>query len=293
MLRQIRYFHAVVRNNSFSEAAEECHISQSAISQQIQALEFELGFKLLQRKHKKFSLTPAGKYFYQKTLILVADYDRICMDANKIASGDTAILRIGYLRNYTSAEIQQSLAIFAEKYPDVSLHITQGNHEELYNSLRTGKLDIALNDQRRAFSDEYMNLILATIGMYIEISSKSPLASLVEISPQELKNTPCILVSSPHQQDIEREYYQNIIGFQGEFIYAENLEMARLLVISGKGFMPIEILAKAHNEETTLSRIPLKRNNQQISRNYCAFWLKDNLNKYVAEFAAILQAQFN
>ena len=42
MLRQIKYFQAVVKNNNFSEAAEECNISQSAISQQIQALEREL-----------------------------------------------------------------------------------------------------------------------------------------------------------------------------------------------------------------------------------------------------------
>ena len=50
MIRQIRYFQAVVRNNSFSEAAEECYVSQSAISQQIQALERELSFDLLERK---------------------------------------------------------------------------------------------------------------------------------------------------------------------------------------------------------------------------------------------------
>lgn len=47
MIRRIRYYQAVVRNNSFSEAAEECHVSQSAISQQIQALERELGFDML------------------------------------------------------------------------------------------------------------------------------------------------------------------------------------------------------------------------------------------------------
>ena len=51
MLRQIKYFQAVVRHNSFSEAAYECNISQSAISQQIQALERELGFLLLERKN--------------------------------------------------------------------------------------------------------------------------------------------------------------------------------------------------------------------------------------------------
>ena len=63
MLRQIQYFQAVVRNDSFSRAAEECHISQSAISQQVQALERELGFLLLERKNRKFTLTPAGEYY--------------------------------------------------------------------------------------------------------------------------------------------------------------------------------------------------------------------------------------
>ena len=56
----MKYFQAVVHNNSFSKAAEECHISQSAISQQIQALERELGFHLLKRKNRKFILTSAG-----------------------------------------------------------------------------------------------------------------------------------------------------------------------------------------------------------------------------------------
>ncbi len=66
MFKQIKYFQAVVRCGSFTEAAQECYISQSAISQQIQALEQELGIKLLDRKNRKFSVTPAGEYFYKK-----------------------------------------------------------------------------------------------------------------------------------------------------------------------------------------------------------------------------------
>ena len=81
MLQQIKYFQAVVQNNSLSEAAEECHISQSAISQQIKALEQALGFPLLERKNRRFSLTPAGEYFYRKSLILVADYEQLCREA--------------------------------------------------------------------------------------------------------------------------------------------------------------------------------------------------------------------
>ena len=65
MLKQLKYFQSVVRLNSFSEAAEENFISanfisQSAISQQIQALERELGFQLLERKNRTFALTPGG-----------------------------------------------------------------------------------------------------------------------------------------------------------------------------------------------------------------------------------------
>ena len=106
MLRQIKYFQAVVRNNSFSEAAEECHISQSAVSQQIKALENELGFQLLERKNRRFALTPAGEHFYKKSLILVADYEQICNESARIARGDEASLTIGYLRGHSSQEMQ-------------------------------------------------------------------------------------------------------------------------------------------------------------------------------------------
>ena len=66
MLKQLKYFQSVVRLGSFSAAAEENFISQSAISQQVQSLERELGFALLVRKNRSFSLTPAGEYFYRK-----------------------------------------------------------------------------------------------------------------------------------------------------------------------------------------------------------------------------------
>lgn len=292
MLKQLRYFQSVVRNNSFSEAAEENYISQSAISQQIQALERELGFSLLERKSRTFSLTPAGEYFYQKSLVLTADYECMCAEAGKIAKGGRASLTVGYLRCYTGNEFHQALEQFAEKYPDVAVNAIYGNHEELYAMLRTEQVDMVLNDQRRAFSDEYVNLILTTVGSHIEISSKSPLAQMEKVTPQELKNIPCILVSSQAQRETEQEYYQTVVGFQGEFLYAENLEEARLMVIGRKGFMPVEGNGNAPLVGTSITRIPLMRDDEPILRNYCAFWKKNNSGFYVEDFAEMLQAQF-
>ena len=57
LLRQMKYFIAVVECNSFTEAAEQYYISQSAISQQIQSLEKELGVELIHREKRRFTLT--------------------------------------------------------------------------------------------------------------------------------------------------------------------------------------------------------------------------------------------
>ena len=240
MLKQLKYFQSVVRLNSFSEAAAENFISQSAISQQVQALERELGFRLLERKKRTFTLTPAGEYFYQKSLILTADYERMCSEAAKIAKGSQTCLRIGYLRCYTGSEFHRALELFSEKHPDVDVSVAYGNHEELYAMLRSETVDLVLNDQRRAFSDEYVNLLLTTCESYVELSARSPLSQLSQISSSELKNTPCILVASAAQRETEQEYYQNVVGLQSEFLYAENMEEARLMVIGHKGFLPIE-----------------------------------------------------
>ena len=109
MLKQIKYFQAVVRCQSFTEAAEECFISQSAISQQIQALERELGVELLKREKRKFFLTSAGEYFYKKSLVLINDFDRLCMETVQLAKGVEQTLTIGYLKNYQGDELQQTI----------------------------------------------------------------------------------------------------------------------------------------------------------------------------------------
>lgn len=293
MIRQIKYFHSVVRNNSFSVAAGECNISQSAISQQIQALENGLGFKLLDRKNRKFELTPAGEYFYKMTLVLVSDFEKIRNEALKIANDRNIGLYLGYLRSFAGVEFHSAVAEFSEKYPKVNIELYTGNHEELYEMLENGKIDLALNDQRRAFSESYVNMILTTVQTYIEISSRNPIADLDSVTPEDLKHTPCILVASKEQQKAEYDYYNRIIGIQSEILYAENLEEARLMVIGGKGFMPIEGKSYVESFGLPINRVPLVNGSGQIKRNYCAFWKKDNSGYYIEEFADILKKQFD
>ena len=157
MIKQMKYFQAVVKFKSFTRAADECYISQSAISQQIQALEKELGVHLLYRKGRKFSLTPAGEFFYKKSLVLVNDFDRLCRETLNIANGDDQKISIGYLRNLNKTELIQTVAEFNGKYPEISIELVQGTHEELYELLRSDKVDMVISDLRRKPSDQYVN----------------------------------------------------------------------------------------------------------------------------------------
>ncbi len=293
MLKQIKYFQAVVRCKSFSEAAEECFISQSAISQQIQALERELGVTLLHRENRKFTMTPAGEHFYRKSLLLVEDFEKLCKETMRIAQGDDFTLRIGYIKGYGGSEFQKAVAEFTAKHPDIPIDMTTGNHEELYDLLRADRVDLVLNDQRRAFSDEYVNVILTTIGCHIELSARSPLASLDCVNVDDLRRLPCILVSSKEQQEIERTHYKEIYGIDSEYLFAESLEEARLMVIAGKGFLPIEGGNSPTQYAQTMIRRSLCRSGKPIRRNYCAFWKVDNSGYYIEEFAEILKAQFH
>lgn len=292
MLKQIKYFQTVVRLGSFSEAAEECYISQSAISQQVQTLERELGVTLLKRENRRFSLTPAGKHFYEKSLLLMADFDRLCKETKQIAHGEDYTLRIGYLKGYGGAEFQRAVAEFAAKHPGIPMNMQSGNHEDLYELLRTEQVDLVLNDQRRAFSDEYVNSVLTVIGCHIEISTRNPIANLDCVNVSDLRHTPCILVASKEQQENEQSYYHEIYGIEGTFLFAENLDEARLMVVSSKGYLPIEGGTPPTQFAETITRLPLCRNGKPIHRNYCAFWKADNGGYYIEEFAEILKEQF-
>ncbi|MBD5468997.1 MAG: LysR family transcriptional regulator [Lachnospiraceae bacterium] len=292
MLRQIAYFQAVVRNNSFSEAAYECNISQSAISQQIQALERELGFPLLERKKRKFELTLAGEYFYKKSLVLIADYEQIVRETARLAGGEQACFKVGFLRCYSGQEFHLALEEFTAKYPDIPVEVFFGNHDELYHMLLKNEIDLAFNDQRRAFSEEFRNMLLTSSVTHIEIASRNPMSSLDKVTVQELKNIPCILVSSETEKETEEEYYNMVIGLKGEKLFADNMEEARTLVISGKGFMPSEGTPIEGSLGTNIVRLPLYRGNEPIKRNYCAFWKKENAKQLLEEFAGILRGKF-
>ena len=289
LFRQMKYFISVVECNSFTEAAEQCYISQSAISQQIRSLEKELGVELIHRENRRFTLTPAGEYFYEQSKGILNEVEDIRRETFRIGKDKEMELKIGYLRCYSGQELHQAVAEFSRLYPEVSIHIVNGTHEELYDLLRFGGADLVLTDQRRAFSDKYANFQLLKCGCYAELSVRSPLAEQESVTMEELKCQACILISSREQQNTEEDYYKNTLGFGGRFLFAENLEEGRLMVAGNRGFLPVERVGTLPPCGTGVKRLPVMERGQQLKRNYCLFWVKEIASYYIEEFAEILR----
>ena len=132
-----------------------------------------MGVKLLERKNRSFQITTAGEYFYRKCKSLLTDLEAIKKETIRLGSDEEVALHVGYINLYAGPELSDAIAEFAGLYPEVNISVQSGTHEELYHGLVSGNLDLALNDQRRAFSDDYVNMELKNAECIIELSERS------------------------------------------------------------------------------------------------------------------------
>ena len=292
LLKQLRYFVTAAKLGSFTQAALECGVSQSAVSQQIKALENELGVELVERRNRGFALTPAGALVLARSETLLREADALYRDA-RAASDGRARIRAGYLRCFGGDELHLAVAEFSERRPEISIEIVRGCHEELYNFLRFGGADIVVSDQRRAFSDEYVNFVLAECGCWAEFSGRSELAALDGGAELEaLAKVPCILAAPQEQRENEIFFYKNTLGIQSPFCFAESVEEGRLMAAANAGYMLVEYGAHIPHSPALL-RLPVYSRGAPVRRSYCAFWKKSNDRPELLEFAKTLQKIFN
>ena len=141
-LRQLRYFVTLAEELHFGRAAEREHIVQSALSQQVQRLERELGVRLLERSTHHVSLTAAGAVFLVEARQILAQVDRAAGVARS-AVGAAATLRVGIIdSSYDS--MPQILHEVQARYPGLVIHQVEVGVPEQYQQLTDGRLDVGI-----------------------------------------------------------------------------------------------------------------------------------------------------
>ena len=286
MHRQMSYFIAVVETNSFFEAGEVCHISQSAISQQIRALEEELQVTLLERHGRKFTVTPAGRYFYEQAKKQVQALDSAIREVRRIDSGEYQRLRVGVLNGFSGRIIQKTVQDFTVSHPHVRLSLTTGTHEELFHPVNDGSLDMVINDQWRALSDQYINEELMEQPLFALLRQEDPLAAEGRVHFEDVQDRLCILVTSPEQRENEVMHWRDVLGLQSSFLFTENVDEARMNAAAGIGFYPCD--ADMPTDGGTVL-VPLYRGDTPLTRKIFAFWPESSDSFLQWEFAEVLR----
>jgi len=144
-IRALRYFAAVAETGHMTRAAEQLGIQQPPLSQQIKALERELGVLLFRRHPRGVALTDAGRLFQTEALRMLQDMDAMKQRMMRVAKGQAGTLAVGFTSSAAAHRFMpEALREFRRAYPAVELQLREDNAAELTEALAAGRLHCGL-----------------------------------------------------------------------------------------------------------------------------------------------------
>lgn len=184
-LRQLKYFITSADTLNFTEAARQCFITQSTLSQQIKQLETELGVQLFERIGKRVFLTETGRDFLPYARQTVADADYGVQRIKDMEELKTGRLCIGTTFGL-SALITDAIARFSEQYPEIHLEVMFLKQDELIDAVRERKVDFALTFEMMEKDDLLTEQPVKTYHLCAIVSDQNPLAQQATVSLRQL-----------------------------------------------------------------------------------------------------------
>ncbi|CAL9417297.1 LysR family transcriptional regulator [Streptomyces sp. enrichment culture] len=143
-LQQLRYFVAVADTRHFTRAAQREHVAQPSLSQQIRALERELGAELFHRARGHISLTDAGQALLPLARRVLADTETARREVQEVARLRRGRVRLGATPSLCASIVPDVLRAFHDRYPGVELFVHEDGSQDLVRVLAAGELDLAL-----------------------------------------------------------------------------------------------------------------------------------------------------
>jgi len=242
-MQQLRYVVAVARAGNFSRAAEECHVSQPSLSQQILKLEDELGERLFDRMKREAKLTAHGEVFLRRAVTILEEVDAAKREASDAQSLLRGTLTVGVLPTIAPYLLPGVLVAFAAKFPGVEIVVQEDTTAHLLKLAQGCEIDFALasrpiHDARMAVKDLFAE------ELRVAIPPGHPLTRKRTVSPADLENERLIVMKEGHclgDQVLafcERRDLKPNISFRGA-----QLETIQALVCSGVGISLIPAMA--------------------------------------------------
>lgn len=235
-LRQLHYFVKVAQKEHVTQAAEELHVAQSAVSRQIHQLEEELGVKLFVQKGRNLQLTPVGQLFLRRADEVLRDLDRAVQEIHEFLDPEKGEIRLGFPHSFGISLVPQVVAAFRKHNPDVKFRFRQGMYQTLIRDLLKGEIDLAFISPVPSEHDQISGKILLTEELFAILPEGHRFSERKSIALSELREEPFIVFAEGYSlrpivmNACETAGFTPKIAFEGE-----ETETIRGLVAAGMG----------------------------------------------------------
>jgi LysR family transcriptional regulator, cyn operon transcriptional activator len=194
-LRQLRYLLTIAEEANFTRAAEKVFVSQSALSQQIQALEQEVGTTLLARSRRGVKLTAAGEILCHHARRMVSELEQAQVALRELEGLQRGELRVGVVQTVNDYLIPTLATCFTHQYPQIRLSIEELSSDEIETRLESGDLQVGLSFIPAALASIHTELLFEE-RLVLIVRQDHALAQQNEVPVRTLDAMPMVMLSN-------------------------------------------------------------------------------------------------
>ncbi|MGB8797926.1 MAG: LysR family transcriptional regulator [Candidatus Aquilonibacter sp.] len=192
--RQLRSAVTIARRLSFTGAAEELAMAQPALSQQIAALERELGVRLFERTNRRVALTDAGRAFVARAERIIADLEAAAQEMTAFAGGLRGRVVVGTYQSFAEHLLPKLLGRFHAEQPGIEVAMREGMADELLTRLAGGTIDVFIGHLAGAtLFAGFRAEPLYEDELVVAVAARHPLASRSTVRMEELRDEPFVI----------------------------------------------------------------------------------------------------
>lgn len=286
-MHQLRYVVAVARTGNFSRAAEQCHVAQPSLSQQIQKLEDELGERLFDRMKREAKLTAHGEIFLRRAVSILDEVEaarREASDSKNVISGTIAL---GILPTIAPYLLPGVLSAFRAEFPEVEVIAQEETTAQLLKLLLACEIDFAIASQPIP-TDRFGLHELFTEELLLALPPAHRLTRRRTIAASDLEREQLIVMKEGHCLGDQVLGFCNRRDVQPKISFrSAQLETIQALVHAGLGLSLIPAMAA----QSSRSDLPEYRSMQspKPTRKVVAVWPKQRPpNRAANEFLQVI-----
>ena len=281
-LNQLKYFVAVAESRSFTKAAEQYFLAQTAITQQIQKLETSLGVQLIDRKTRPISLPPMGQVFLREARSILRRMDGAIQRTREASSGITGTLRIGYTKGYEHSDLPIKMRRFHQSFPNVLVTCYRCDTDKLTAGLINGEYDLIFTwDSTNLIRDEAVDHRLQEkVQLVVALYGSHHLAKRTGLKRADLRDEVMLFMTPSSTGDTTADeffihLYQKA-GYTPNILMRSNdVESILMMVAAEEGISILPVSCVRHlSEADNLVFVPLE--GEEEVEEIQAFWRRDN-----------------